>query len=363
MLGNALLATPAEGSHPLRRSVRRLAATGAVGDPPRASLPRTVSSTSLDLPHLQKPDPDPPPRVPHTRPCEDDAPGTTAPPADSVVLPSDSDGTRVPDWDPYRDKTDRRLLPSVFREICYLADETPNVDLFADEWNTHCERYFTAKTDAFRQQWTSISGWCNPPFVSDTIKATFVRAEAAWRRPPDTTSFIIICPAWEGASWNPAVCPSAAVFQKIKTFPVGTLLFDAPGATPGAPRRPLGPVRWPVDVFHLLASARVVTSVTDDVLAHLRIGHLSCNVMTSLIDRRTLPVKHLGPQAKRAAMEVARRCRTCVKSGDPWAGIGAQETQADRREKGVHPLTHLGVLASTLRGAEVMEVLEKSKVN
>jgi len=26
-----------------------------------------------------------------------------------------------------------------------------------------------------------------------------------------------------------------------------------------------------------------------------------------------------------------------VKSGDPWAGIGAQDTQADRREKGVHP--------------------------
>ena len=208
-------------------------------------------------------------------------------------------------------RSDRMLKPELFRQITYLVGEEPSVDLFASAQNTLCSDFYTKENSAFDHRWCHASHWANPPYTHDIILAFFKKAEACWRASPDTTSFVCLLPSWLGAPWSPASCPSAAMFTKVYTFPEGTKMFTAPGKNPGDPREDLPGVRWAVDVFHLGASARVVTSVTDDVLAHLRLGHLGAGVMNSVIKRKTLPVRRLGPQAKYAAAEVARRCRTC----------------------------------------------------
>jgi hypothetical protein len=73
----------------------------------------------------------------------------------------------------------------------------------------------------------------------------------------------------------------------------------------------LEPTRWAVEIWHLACAPKVICDISNDVVAHLRIAHLGGHMMGELINRGTLPVKHLGADPKRAAMMVAKRCRTC----------------------------------------------------
>lgn len=39
-----------------------------------------------------------------------------------------------------------------------------DVDVCANEQNTKCERFFTIEKDGLRQDWKTLTAWCNPPY-------------------------------------------------------------------------------------------------------------------------------------------------------------------------------------------------------
>jgi hypothetical protein len=265
-----------------RIAARRAAATD--------SEPGSPSGLDTSEENLQKPN----------EPTEPQAPPPLAPPSAIVATGGGS-----------YDRNDRYLVDKEFEMACSLAGEEVTHDVFASAGGHHVPTYWTKEDDAFTKKWVNGSFWINCPFDADTIMRAFRHCAQGFRKCPDSSSYLVVTPQWAGAPWTPATSPDVALFSKLWTWPAGTLLFSRPGDTPHAPRVPDGPTKWAVDLWYLPASARVVTSVTDDVVAHMRCAHLSGGTMCELINHGTLPVKRLGPNAKATAMEVARRCRTC----------------------------------------------------
>ena len=109
------------------------------------------------------------------------------------------------------DNTDRALMKHHYQFNLSISGENPSTDLFASATNSRCESFYTADTDCTKD-WCHLSAWANPPFVPQLIASVFCKMEAAYRKAPDTTSFLVIAPVWPGACYNPRQCPSAALF-------------------------------------------------------------------------------------------------------------------------------------------------------
>jgi hypothetical protein len=212
---------------------------------------------------------------------------------------------------PRDDVTDRMLVDSHFSAIQQLTQEVFTCELFASKTNAHLQKYYTLSDDAFNHVWIHGSFFGNPPFIEALIEAAITKAVKDWERSPGTTSFTFILPEWVNASWHASRFPPMAVFTNVHTFPTGTTLFSKPGDTADAPRVPLPGILWPVTLWHLPASAHVVTSVATDVLAHMRFGHHGGAILSNIISSKARTGLQFGAGAHRVALEVARRCYTC----------------------------------------------------
>ena len=54
-----------------------------------------------------------------------------------------------------------------------------------------------------------------------------------------------------------------------------------------------------------------MTTVTNDVIAHMRLGHIGGAVVSNVLKRGNNLGLRLGPDATRISFEVSKRCRTC----------------------------------------------------
>ena len=212
---------------------------------------------------------------------------------------------------PRDDVTDRMLVDSHFSAIQQLTQEVFTCELFASKTNAHLQKYYTLSDDAFNHVWIHGSFFGNPPFIEALIVAAITKAVKDWERSPGTTSFTFILPEWVNASWHASRFPPMAVFTNVHTFPTGTKLFSKPGDTADAPRVLLPGTLWPVTLWHLPASAHVVTSVATDVLAHMRFGHHGGAILSNIISSNARTGLQFGAGSHRVALEVARRCYTC----------------------------------------------------
>ena len=122
------------------------------------------------------------------------------------------------------DNSDRALMKHHYEFILSVSGESPTTDLFASTTNSQCESFYTADTDCMKANWCHLSAWANPPFIPQLIASVFCKMEAAYRKAPDTTSFLLIAPVWPGACYNPGQCPSAALFQVIHTWEAGVVM-------------------------------------------------------------------------------------------------------------------------------------------
>jgi hypothetical protein len=207
--------------------------------------------------------------------------------------------------------SDRMLIPSVFTDLQRLVQEEFSVELFANEGNNHLPRYYSLNNDAFSHTWTNESFYANPPYDDAIIKALSSKAYKDWQRAPETTSFTLVLPDWTSASWHPSRHPPMSVFTLVHTFVTGSEVFSAPPEELGGERILMHGTHWPVNVWHLAASPHVITSVANDIIVHMRLGHASGGIVPNVLTRGTGVGLRLGPDASRISHEVAKRCRTC----------------------------------------------------
>ena len=59
-----------------------------------------------------------------------------------------------------------RVRPEIFTDIVRrLGNKKPQIDLFADQHNKLCERFYSVEDDSFTKDWGSEKFiWCNPPY-------------------------------------------------------------------------------------------------------------------------------------------------------------------------------------------------------
>ena len=203
------------------------------------------------------------------------------------------------------------IIPIVFTDLQRLVQEEFSVELFANEGNNHLPRYYSPNNDAFSHTWTNESFYANPPYDDAIIKALSTKAYKDWQRAPETTSFTLVLPDWTSASWHPSRHPPMSVFTLVHTFATGSEFFSAPPEGLGGERVLMHGTHWPVKVWHLAASPHVITSVANDIIVHMRLGHASGGIVSNVLARGTGVGLRLGPDASRISHEVAKRCRTC----------------------------------------------------
>lgn len=129
---------------------------------------------------------------------------------------------KVPVFESYR------VLPEIFEDIVQkLGCKRPQIDLFADQDNKLCEKYWSAENDAFAKDWSEFEYfWCNPPYsmmgrVVEKIKTDGVQG-------------ILIAPEWRTRDWWD---PLNKMVEGAIYFPMGTKLFETE-------KGPAGPTKW-----------------------------------------------------------------------------------------------------------------------
>lgn len=103
-----------------------------------------------------------------------------------------------------RDRSDWRLDPAVFRQLCVLLSWEPSIDWFATSANAQVPRFVSrlqeeaaTAVDAFTLPWSGERGYANPPFnLFAEILSKLVRDEA-------TT--LMVFPLWPSRPWWPTL--------------------------------------------------------------------------------------------------------------------------------------------------------------
>jgi hypothetical protein len=250
------------------------------------------------------------PLAPHEAPTISDDATAIAPTAPTPNVTTNAAQALVRLRSP-EDHSDRMLLPSVLLDLQQIVQEKFDVELFSAPGNQHLPRNYTLQDDAFTHTWTNASFYANPPFEDSIIKSLITKAYHDWLLAPETTSFTLVLPEWESASWHPSRHPPTGCFTLAQTYEVGSELFTAPPAEPGGERVLLPGTHWPVQIWHLAASSHVMTTVTNDVIAHMRLGHIGGAIVSNVLKRGNNLGLRLGPDAPRISFEVSKRCRTC----------------------------------------------------
>lgn len=119
-----------------------------------------------------------------------------------------------------------------------------NADMAADVHNAKFPTFFSAANPAESADLSGHIFWANLPFVPELYADIVHNYMRCKQRAPSTTGACFVAP-----SWIVPHVPDLYDMQLVHTFPAGTRLFTAPGATPGAKRRALGPTHWPVYIF------------------------------------------------------------------------------------------------------------------
>jgi hypothetical protein len=210
------------------------------------------------------------------------------------------------------DNSDRMLKPEVVRDLAWelIGQQEFDVDVFSNDGNAQCKENYT---DAFSHSWMGKHFWFNPPFEEhELVVSMFSKIVVSHVRKPGISSYTVCVPEWPTAPWWVTNNADAAKFERVRTFPTGSLLFTAPPVDGGGDQRvPLGPTRWPVVILHLAAELVPVVQASQDVLAHVRLGHCGSHIVPAILDAGTDIGLKLNANARRTAQIISQQCEPC----------------------------------------------------
>ena len=119
----------------------------------------------------------------------------------------------------------------------------------------------------------------------------FSKALADFDTDPTGTKFMFVLPKWESSNW----WHFTKYFELIKEYPTGSKIFTAPkhgtyrteeleeaGEEGGEDRVFIQGTKWPVCIFY--KDVHTVTTITDNLLFHLRMGHPGKAVVEHVIN-------------------------------------------------------------------------------
>ena len=166
-----------------------------------------------------------------------------------------------------------------------------DIELFRNSNNNLLEEGYDEIQNAFNQPWASKSNYGNPVYEARFIYRMFSKALADFDTDPTGTKFMFVLPKWESSNW----WHFTKYFELIKEYPTGSKIFTAPkhgtyrteeleeaGEEGGEDRVFIQGTKWPVCIFY--KDVHTVTTITDNLLFHLRMGHPGKAVVEHVIN-------------------------------------------------------------------------------
>jgi len=196
-----------------------------------------------------------------------------------------------------RDVTNWRYLTAEYEKFSRMTSRNPNglsdTDCCSDDNNKQTVNiaHYTIRNPYQTHCLAGYSNYCNPVYTHEEITKFLTKAAADFELDPINTSFLVILPYWPQAPW----WHMTKLYTELHRYDKGSEIFTAPtegtynthqlhqaDITEGTNRVFIQGTPWPVSVFH--RDNHTIPVIDNNMLLHLRFGHLGATHLTRLLD-------------------------------------------------------------------------------